>query len=778
MPTPAPQPTRTRLASSLAATFALLVAALPARAEDRTGEQIYRESCASCHGAKGEGTLEEYPHALVGERKVDSLAKLIGKTMPSDDPGSLSGPDAEKVSAYIHEAFYSAAAQTRNQPKIELSRLTVRQYRNVLTDLMGALRGDDGGQPTAFEGLKGSYYKSRRFRDGEKGLERVDAGVGFDFGRESPAPDKLDPLAFSIRWTGSVFAPETGEYELVVKTEHAARLYLNDDERPLIDAWVKSGTDTEFKATIYLLGGRTYPLRLEWSKATQGVDDSDKKKKKPDPAPASIALEWTIPGRVREVIPGRYLATERSPSRFVCTVPFPPDDRTAGYERGTSVSKAWDEATTEGAIQAAGYILERLPALAGVKDDTADREAKLKAFCEKLAALAFRRPLDAESRAIYVDEQFAEAKDLDQALKRSLLLVLKSPRFLYRELGRTGDAHDLASRLSFSLWDSLPDEALRRAAAKDELKSEDQIVAQANRMAANPRCDAKLREFLLQWLRVDQVPDLSKSPERFPGFDATVAADLRASLELFLEDVLRSDAVDFRRLLLDDEVYLNGRLAKVYGAESSEDPGFRKVKLDGGERAGVLTHPYLMAAFAYTAASSPIHRGVFLARGIMGRSLRPPPIAVAPLAPDLHPNLTTRERVTLQTSPAECQTCHTLINPLGFSLEHFDAIGKYRTEEQGKPIDATAVYQTKAGEQETFTGVRQLAAYCARSEEVQSSFVEQLFHYLVKQPIQTHGFGASATLRKSLVAHEFNIRKLVVEIATATALLGRPTPSP
>jgi hypothetical protein len=775
MPTPVPR--SVRLALALAAAVALLPAP-PALAADRSGEQIYRESCASCHGASGEGTLEEYPHPLIGERKVDALAKLIGKTMPSDDPGSLGAEDSQKVAAYVFDAFYSPAAQTRNVPKIELSRLTVRQYREVLADLVGALRGDDGAQPTKFEGLKGQYYKSRRFRDSEKGLERIDAGVAFDFGRGSPEPEKLDPLAFSARWSGSVLAPETGEYEFVVKTEHAARLYLNDDEKPLIDAWVKSGNDTEYKATITLLGGRTYPLRLEWSKATQGVDDSDKKKKKPEPAPASIALEWTIPNRVREVIPGRYLAAERSPSRFVCGVPFPPDDRTSGYERGTSVSKAWDEATTEGAIQAAAYLLDRLPALAGAKADSDDREAKLKAFCETFAGLAFRRPLDAESKAIYVDEQFAEAKDLDTAVKRSLLLVLKSPRFLYRELGRTGDAYDVASRLSFALWDSLPDEALRKAAAKGELRTEDQIAAQATRMAAHPRCDAKLREFLLQWLRVDQVPDLSKSPERFPGFDASIAADLRASLELFLEDVLHGEGADFRRLLLDDEVYLNERLAKVYGAETSDEPGFRKVKLDGGERAGVLTHPYLMAAFAYTSASSPIHRGVFLARGIMGRSLRPPPIAVAPLAPDLHPDLTTRERVTLQTSPAECQTCHTMINPLGFSLEHFDAIGKFRAEEQGKPIDASAVYQTKTGEKVEFAGIRQLAAYSAGSPEVQASFTEQLFHYLVKQPIQTHGLGASGELRQSLVDHEFNVRKLVVAIATRSALLGLPAPTP
>lgn len=745
--------------------------------DGQSGEQLYREYCASCHGARGEGTLEEYPHPLVGERSPDKLAKLIAKTMPSDDPGLLEMPEAEKVTAYIYDAFYSPAAQARNQPKVEMSRLTVRQYGNALTDLIGGLRGDNPVQPTTFEGLKGSYYNARQFSQKDRVLERNDPGVRFDFGRGSPVADKIDPHAFSIRWNGSVLAPETGEYEFVVRTEHALRLFVNDDDRPLIDAWVKSGDDTEFKASIYLLGGRTYPIRLEWSKAKQGVDDSDKQKEKPEPAPASIALEWTIPNRVREVIPGRYLSAERSPTRFVCDVPFPPDDRTSGYERGTSVSKAWDEATTEGAIQAAAYILDRLPAIAGVRDDSPDREAKYRALCEKFATLAFRRPLDDGAKRLYIENQFQGAKDLDTALKRSLLLTLKSPRFLYQELGHAHDPYDVASRLSFALWDSLPDATLLQAAAKGELKTKEQITAQARRMVSNPRTDAKLRTFLLQWLKVEHPPDLAKSPERFPGFDASIAADLRASLELFLEDVLQSDSADFRRLLLDNEVYLNERLSAVYGAETSEDPGFHKVKLDNGERSGVLTHPYLLATFAYTANSSPIHRGVFLARGIMGRSLRPPPIAVAPLAPDLHPNLTTRERVMVQTSPIECMVCHSLINPLGFSLEHFDAIGKYRAEEQNKPIDASVAYQTKTGDTLKFSGVRELAAYCVESPDVHSSFVEQLFHYLVKQPIQTHGLETSSRLRDSLVAQEFNIRKLVVEIATTTALREQP-PAP
>ena len=148
-----------------------------------------------------------------------------------------------------------------------------------------------------------------------------------------------------------------------------------------------------------------------------------------------------------------------------------------------------------------------------------------------------------------------------------------------------------------------------------------------------------------------------------------------------------SPASDFRQLLLADYLYLNGRLARFYGGNLPADSSFQKVSLDPEARAGVLSHPYLMATFAYTSTSSPIHRGVFLARNVLGQMLRPPPEAFTPLPAELHPSLTTRERVALQTQPQACQSCHSMINPLGFTLEHFDAVGRYQAKEKDKPID-------------------------------------------------------------------------------------------
>lgn len=751
----------------------LLATAISSVAEERSGEQIFRELCASCHGMSGEGTKDQ-PKVLAGDLSVEQLASVIDKTMPEGEPEKCVGEDAKKVASYIHDKFYSPIAQARIKPaRVELSRLTVRQYQNVLTDLIGSFRQASRWEEAG--GLRGEYYKGRRTRGGDRAIDRIDPVVQFDFGVDSPAPEKMEAHEFSIRWEGSLLAPENGLYEFVVKTDHATRLWVNDNgrnegETPLIDAWVKSGNDTEYRGSIRLLGGRVYPLKLEFSKAKQGVNDSKKQKQPPPARKASIALEWKTPSHAQEVIPARCLSRREAPEVFVCETPFPPDDRSIGYERGSSISKAWEQATTEGAMEVTGFVLEHLRELAGTSIDEPDAGPRLREFCYKFAERAFRRPLSTEQRRLYVDRQFELAGEPELAMKRVLLLILKSPRFLYREVATPqADAFDVASRISFGLWDSSPDEELLKAAAAGQLATREQVSAQVHRMLPDLRTRAKLRGFFMQLLKIDQAPDIAKDSVAFPEFDPQIASDLRTSLELTLDDVVNGNS-DFRELLLGESIYLNGRLAKLYGTDLIEDSPFQKMTLEDGKRAGVLTHPYLLSAFAYTSTSSPIHRGVFVSRSLLGRTLRPPPEAVAPLSPDLHAGLTTRERVLLQTQAQACQTCHAMINPIGFSLENFDAIGRYRQQEKDKPVDASGSYLTRTGETVQFSGPVELARFLAASPEVHSSIVERLFHYSIKQPIRAYGPDVLPRLRESFAKKEFNIQELTADIVTEAAL--------
>ena len=801
--------------------FILALRTFPAVADTRTGEQIYRQRCVKCHGASGEGS-DDYPDRLAGDKSVDQLARFIAKKMPKDSPKKCEPEEAQKVATYIFDAFYSEAAQARNKPpRIELARLTVRQYRNAVADLIGSFRSPTSAPPSTAadkknasknvgreeNGLRGTYFKSFGFRPNNRVLERIDPIVRFDFGENAPDSKNFEPDRFSIRWQGSISAPETGRYEFIVRTEHAARLWLNDNKTPLIDAWVKSASgDSEHSASIFLLGGRTYPLRLEFAKGKQGVKDGKKDEAKPPPVKASIALEWRLPQQAAEAIPARNLSPNQARELFIVDTPFPPDDRSVGYERGTSISKAWDQATTDAAIEIAGYIVAHLHELAGVPD-RAERhlpsalsgnddplgqdinggtnrspqsaaessDARLRAFCERFAERAFRRPLTDEEKQIFIAHRFQGARDLDTAVKRVVLMVLKSPQFLYREIGRDTSAagaknaakehdYDVASRLSFGLWDTLPDRELLEAAAAGRLQTRDQVMRQTERMLPDPRTRAKIRDFLLEWLKVSPPPDLSKPKELYPDFDKQIASDLRTSLELFLDDLVWGESSDWRQLFLADSLYLNGRLAKFYCANLPPDAPFQKVAQPAGSRAGILSHPYLMATFAYTASTSPIHRGVFLSRNVLGVPLRPPPEAFTPLPAELHPELSTRERVALQTKPQQCQTCHEVINPLGFTLENFDAVGRYRDQEKGRPIDATGAFETRTGEVVKFAGVRELANFLASSQDAQDAFIERLFHCLIKQPERAFGPRTPAELRSFFVKNHYNIRKLMVEI--------------
>ncbi|MDH3584921.1 MAG: DUF1592 domain-containing protein, partial [Phycisphaerae bacterium] len=726
---------------------ALVILCSVAGAEEVTGigGHIYQRRCANCHGNLGEGVKEEHDKPLVGDKSALQLARYVDKWMPEDEPKLVAGDDARQVARYIHDAFYSPIAQARHRPaRIALSRLTVRQYRHSVADLVGSF-----GTPVRLgdrRGLSGKYFNAQ-LPKGKVVLERLDPAIDFAFGQDSPAPDKLGDQGFSARWEGSLIAPETGMYQLTVRSGYAIKLWVNDPDSPLIDAWVKSSEDRDHRRSIFLIGGRAYPLTLEFSSRRQGVND---KKKKWNPKGASVQLRWKLPKRAAEVIPARYLVPEVVEPLFVVGTPFPPDDRSIGYELGTSVSRAWDEATTRAAIESAGYVLDHFTKLAGTRAGGSDARRHATKFCQQLVERAFRRPLTEAERRLYVERQFSRAPDVPTAVKRVVILSLKSPRFLYPYLGDArSDDYGAAAKLALTLWDSLPDADLLEAAEAGRLQTRGELLAQAKRMLKDPRARSKLRQFFHRWLQIEGVSELVKDAKKLPGFGPEVASDLRSSLDLFLEQIVWQGDSDFRELMLSREWYVNGRLAKLYGVDLPPDAPFQKVAVDGGGRMGILAHPYLLARFAYADTTSPIHRGVFLARSVFGRSLRPPPEAVAPEPVELHPDLTTRERVTRQTGSKACQACHRLINELGFTLEHFDAVGRFREKDQGKPIDASGAYRLPSGEDRALHGAAELATFASKSEQVHRAFVVQLFHHLVKQSIAAYGPETAQSLHRS-----------------------------
>ena len=729
------------------------------------GARIYRVQCAACHGENGQGTAEHFPDPLRGDLALAQLEKLIVKTMPEEHPEACVGDDAKSVAAFVYNRFYSPEAQQRlNKSRIELSRLTVRQLRESIVDLLGSFSPEIAVSDA--RGLEANYFASRNWTEPRRLSSQVDGTIDFGNGvphfdptgkytllkkKEDPKKDvNLMNQGFSTYWRGGLIPVETGMYEIVVESKNGFSLAINDLKNPLIDRKVRSDDVVEHRASIFLIGGRPVGLSLYLFSYPQ--------------PPAKIRLLWKRPNGIAEVIPESSLVPVSPKEICICSTVFPPDDASYGFERGISVSEQWDRATTESAIETAEWVSERMWRLAGTREGDQDASVKLQDFCYQFVSRAFATRLGDDDREFFVDRHFGQEISLKDSVKRVVLLALKSPRFLYPVIQSRRQSEETARSLALTLWDSLPDKRLYDLAGKGQLENPKVVEREARRMVRDLRSRQKVKMFFLDWLKAERAASSAKDKSAFPEFDNELVSDLQTSLLLSLNDVVWGDSSDYRQLFLADYLYVNKRMGEFYGIPVSGD-GFDKVSGVAGSRSGVVTHPFLMSGLAYSKDSSPIHRGVFIAKQILGTSLRQPPDDVKPLTEEFNPAMTTRERVEHQTKETGCMSCHQVINPLGFSLENYDAVGRFRTHEKSKPIDVTSIYQTPEGDDVKFSGARDLAVFLAGSERVQKSFIRQLFNYYTKQSIDAVEKNQVDELHRKFKNSNFDIENLLVEIS-------------
>ena len=742
------------------------------------GKAIYEKMCASCHGDQGQGVKYEYEDPLIGDRSLASLTRKIDRSMPEDEEDSCVGDDAAAVARYVYDTFYSPQARAAQLAKIkpDLQRLTVPQYRRTVADLIGSFRKGHDKPYTDKRGLSmriNGRHPTEKKGDKKKWVDHreLTGEVFYEISDKSPYDDIDRGDRISVTWEGSVLADRTGEYEFVIRSRNGFDFWFNDPNwrnPPQVDGSVVSGNDVrEVKYSAYLIAGWAYPVRLKWSlseKESTGM----------------VELQWKPPGGVAERIPMRAMMPYETPKAAVVSTPFPPDDASMGYERGTAVSRAWQEATLRAAIEAANLVVRDLDELADIKSaDDPQREAKVRKFCEQFVARAIRRPLDDDAKKRFVERPISGAPDTDAAVKRVVLMALCSAEFLYPEVGVTRpDDYDVAARLALALWDSLPDDELIKAAERGQLRDPEHIAKQAQRMLADRRARSKVHGFFDHWLELDRAKNVSKDEKVFPEFDATLMNDLRVSLEMFLDDVVWSDASDYRQLLLANYLYVNDRLRKMYAPQATDagdkhDGEFVRVDLSGDRRSGVITHPYLLTAFAYHNATSPIHRGVFLTRNIVGRHLKPPPKAISLADAKFDPSLTMRQKVTELTRDSACMSCHATINPLGFSLENYDGLGRWRNADANdKPINAASDFAGDDGDTVRLGSARDVAEFAVNSRPARRAFVRQMFHHVTKQDTSAYGIDTLDDLEASFAESGFSIRKLLASIAAIDAAYG------
>jgi len=336
----------------------------------------------------------------------------------------------------------------------------------------------------------------------------------------------------------------------------------------------------------------------------------------------------------------------------------------------------------------------------GVSDEVQRVERILHAF----ASRAYRRPvtqvqLDSLSR-VYQAER-ARGVAFEPAWRTALSAALVSPSFLFRTVRvpeqsdpaarHTLDGYELASRLSYFLWSSTPDAELLALASDGSLLQDAVLIGQVRRMLEDQRSDALVENFTGQWLQLRTLNTLNIDSGRFPEFNSALRDDMIKEATLFFQSILRSDR-SILDLIDSKDSFLNERLASLYGISDVKGDQFRQVSLGtDSTRGGILTMGAVLTLTSNTTRTSPVKRGLFVLDQILGAPPPPPPADIPPLEQAAHaqPDATVREQLAMHTANASCAACHNRLDPLGLTFENFDAIGKFRTTENGRPIDSS-----------------------------------------------------------------------------------------
>jgi hypothetical protein len=320
----------------------------------------------------------------------------------------------------------------------------------------------------------------------------------------------------------------------------------------------------------------------------------------------------------------------------------------------------------------------------------------------RMARLAYRRAVtksDRDTLMTFFENGRRDGGSFDAGIQFALERMLVDPDFLLRVHADRGDHRlsevELASRLSFFLWSSVPDDALLAAAERGELSKPAMLEQQVRRMLADPRAkDALVDDFASQWLNLRRVGEVVAHPDFYPDFDDNLLAAFTQETRLFIDSTLNDDR-SVSDLLRADYTFVNERLARHYKIPGVYGTRFRRVTLPNpDQRGGLLAQGAILATTSYPDRTSPVLRGKWLLDNIFGVYVPPPPPDVNTTLPEVRPGTlppTIRERLSLHRTNPVCGSCHAVIDPPGFALENFDAIGGWRTiDESGKPVDASA----------------------------------------------------------------------------------------
>jgi hypothetical protein len=405
----------------------------------------------------------------------------------------------------------------------------------------------------------------------------------------------------------------------------------------------------------------------------------------------------------------------------------------------------------------------------------------------------YRRPLDpAQLTGLTgVYSTIAAKYGFQNGVQAMLEALIQSPYFLYHlELeeeamppGKTPvTGYSMASRLSYLLWGSIPDATLLAEAAAGRLTTPDQITAQATRMVADPRAMAGMRSFYEQWLRVLDLPT-SKILNPVTNVDygtlytADVQTSLRASFDAQVDAALWGPADSVKALLTGTDAYVDANVAPIFGMTGVTGTTMQKIAMNPAQRAGIMTHPAIMATFATESSSHPIKRGVFFWDKFLCQPLPNPPANVPPFVAPTPGESLRQDFETMTADPVACQPCHMRINPIGFLFEHYDSMGYYRTtDSNGQPVNSvTTVVGTGDPALDTMTAdAVQLASHLGMDDsKVATCMVNQVYRYAVHRHEASGDAAALTTLTATFNQSGRSVKALLPALAQSEAFLYR-----
>jgi hypothetical protein len=783
------------------------------RAPGTSLAQFTARYCAACHNSANKTAglaldvlsrqaVDRHPEAW--ERVV---RKLRARQMPPADRKRPDERTYETVSSWLEAALDRAAAAHPDPGRTEpFRRLNATEYQNAIRDLLAldidaaALLPRDPSSnrfdnvtvsdlsPTLMDRYVSAAQKISRLAVGTPG--RSPGGDTLRIAADRTQEEHVPGLPLGTRGGALVryTFPRTGEYEIVVrlsrdrneeveglKEPHELEMLLDRERiglftiRPPRGSEGHSQVDRHLKQRLTVTAG-PHQLGVTFLKKPSALLET---KRQPYQAHFNLHRHPRLSPAVYQIsITGPYgkSAPGDTPSRRRLFSP-PPRPASRVPRRYRPRKPAEEE-------PCARRILSRLMRRAYRRPVTAgDLQTPMRLFRQA------RHPSTAAHSVGTRVGTRGYPGSFDSGIEMALSGILVSPNFLFhiepdpagvapKTSYRISDV-ELASRLSFFIWSSIPDDTLLDLAERKQLSRREVLSAQARRMLADPRASALVTNFAAQWLHLRNLDAVTPDLRLFPDFDDNLRQAFRKETELFFESILREDRCVLD-LLTADYTYVNERLARHYGIPYVYGSRFRRVTTAGDhKRGGLLRQGSILTVTSYATRTSPVLRGKWVLETLLGQPPPPPPANVPALKDNtVAANLTVRERLAEHRTNPACRSCHSVIDPVGFSLEHFDAIGRWREVEEGRPIDTTGGLPNGS----RFEGVGGLEQALRRQpERLVRSLTENLLMFGLGRVLDDHDAPALRSVVRQAKTRNYRFSSLIVAIVNSVPFRMRRT---